>query len=60
MDVPSLPQDADQLRALLVAERQQHGELLARYEVTLQKQQRTIAQQEHTITQLLRRISGSV
>jgi transposase len=59
MDVPSLPQDADELRALLLAEREQHDELLARYEATLQKQQRTIAQQEHTITQLLRRISGS-
>src|SRR5262245_32439873 len=59
MDVPSLPQDADELRALLLAERQQHDELLARYEATLHKQQRTIAQQEHTITQLLRRISGS-
>jgi transposase len=58
-DVPSLPQDADQLRALLLAERQQHDELLARYEATLHKQQRTIAQQEHTIAQLLRRISGS-
>jgi transposase len=59
MDVPSLPQNADQLRALLLAERQQHDELLARYEATLHKQQRTIAQQEHTITQLLRRINGS-
>ena len=74
MDVPSLPQDADQLRALLLAEREQHAqaltqaltqavaqqqEVLARYEVTVEKQQRTIAQQEHTIAQLLRRISGS-
>jgi transposase len=68
-DVPSLPQDAEQLRALLLAERQhahvltqalaQHEEVLARYEATVEKQQRTIAQQEHTITQLLRRISGS-
>lgn len=69
MDVPSLPQDADELRALLLVEREhahaliqavaQQQEVLARYEATLQKQQRTIAQQEHTITQLLRRISGS-
>ena len=66
MDVPSLPQDADKLRALLLAEREQHDqalaqqqEVLARYETTVAKQQRTIAQQEHTITQLLRRISGS-
>src|SRR6266545_4211061 len=59
MDVPSLPQDADPLRALLLAERQQHEEVLARYEATVEKQQRTIAQQEHTIAQLLRRISGS-
>src|SRR6185295_10559606 len=65
-DVPSLPQDVAQLRALLLAEREQHTqaaaqqqEVLARYEATLHKQQRTIAQQEHTIAQLLRRISGS-
>jgi transposase len=68
-DVPSQPQDADELRALLLAEREQRTalthavaqqqELLARYEATVEKQQRTIAQQEHTITQLLRRISGS-
>src|SRR6185369_16573821 len=65
-DVPSLPQDVAQLRALLLAEREQHTqaaaqqqEVLARYEVTVEKQQRTIAQQEHTIAQLLRRISGS-
>ena len=73
-DVPSLPQDVAQLRALLLAEREQHThaltqalthavaqhqEVLARYEVTVEKQQRTIAQQEHTITQLLRRLSGS-
>jgi transposase len=59
MDVPSLPQDVAQLRALLLAEREQHTEVLARYEETVAKQQRTITQQEHTITQLLRRISGS-
>lgn len=58
MDVHSLPNDPERLRALLLAEREQHAATLAQIEATLSAQQRTIQQQEQTIARLLRKYYG--
>jgi transposase len=57
-DAAFLPNDPERLRALLLAERQQHAATLAQIEATLSAQQRTIQQQEQTIAQLLRKYYG--
>jgi transposase len=64
-DADSLPDDLDQLRAVLLAERAQHEATviqheatLAQIEATVSSQQRTIQQQEQTIARLLRKMYG--
>jgi transposase len=57
-DADSLPDDLDQLRAVLLSERAQHEATLAQAEATVSAQQRTIQQQEQTIARLLRRMYG--
>jgi len=54
-----LPSDSEQLRGLLLAEREQHEAVVAQYDNTIQSQQRTIESMEHRIAQLLRRQYGS-
>ena len=58
MDADSLPDDLDQMRALLLAERAQHEATLAEIAATVSSQQRTIEQQEQTISRLLRKMYG--
>jgi transposase len=57
-DAASLPNDPERLRALLLAEREQHAATLTQIEATLSAQQRTIQQQEETIARLLRKYYG--
>ncbi len=65
MDANLLPNDLEQLKALLLTERRQlsavvtqHEALVAQYDDTIQSQQRTIESMEHRIAQLLRRQYG--
>lgn len=64
-DASSLPDDPAALQALLLrerrerqSEREQHTQLVAGYEQTVQSQLRTIEQQQHQLAQLLRKLYG--
>lgn len=64
-DASSLPDDPALLKALLLRERrerqsecEQHAQLVAGYEQTVESQQRTIKQQQHQLAQLLRKLYG--
>jgi transposase len=57
-DAHLLPSDPARLKALLLSERQQHGQIVAQYEETVQSQQKKLRQLEHRLAQLLRRYYG--
>ena len=57
-DAHALPSDPTHLKALLLRERQQHGQVVAQYEETVQSQQKKLCQLEHRLAQLLRRYYG--
>ena len=64
-DAHALPSNPTHLKALLLRERQQHGQVVAQhqqivvqYEETVQSQQKKLCQLEHRLAQLLRRYYG--
>ena len=58
MDARTLPDDPAELKALLLREREQHQQVVAQYEETLQAQLRKIEQQQHEFAKLLRERYG--
>jgi len=58
MDANTLPNDVEQLKALLLKKCEQHESVVAQFTDTVASQQRTIAAMEHRLSQLLRRQFG--